>query len=415
MLDHIEVMQPILDQVAFALDHALLYRASQTYGGVVADVNAELAKQIEERKRAEETLVRLERLGALGEMSAGVSHNLNNILTGILGPAELIMHQAEQEDVLYQAEMIRTSATRARDLVARLHESVRGEHEKVGPVDLDEAVVQAIEAGRPRWKDVPESEGRRIEVSACLDSGATVAATGPGLRYLTLNILFNAADALTTGGTITVGPSVEDGQGVLTIADDDGMDEAVRRRVFEPFFTTKADIGTGLGLSTVYGQVTRWGGTADVDSRKGDGTTFEIRVPLWEGALPKREDVPVRDRSGRVLVGEDEAMIRDVVARVVGLKHDVQVVSDGASALDAFAGGTFDVVLLDLGVPDTPGDQIAEAIRKLDAQVATVLMTGWSLADDDPRVAAFERMADLIDVVNRAIGIRDARADETDV
>ena len=117
MLRHIDAMRPMLDQVAFALDHALLYRASQDYAHVLAEVNAALEREIEERKRAGKAVVRLERLGALGEMSAGVSHNLNNILTGVLGPAELIGLMTDQKDVLHEADLIRTSAMRARDLV----------------------------------------------------------------------------------------------------------------------------------------------------------------------------------------------------------------------------------------------------------------------------------------------------------
>jgi signal transduction histidine kinase/FixJ family two-component response regulator len=220
MLRHIEAMEPMLDQVAFALDHALLYRASQDYGRVISNVNASLEKEMDERRRVEEAVVRLERLSALGEMSAGISHNLNNILTGILGPAELISLMTKEEDVLKEADLIRTSALRARDLVMRLHESVRVEQEKVGPIDLDAAVEGAIQAASPRWKDEPESRGLQVEVFRDLHSGATVAATGPGLRDLVMNLLFNASDALTTGGKIRVSTRTTEGRGYLRVSDD---------------------------------------------------------------------------------------------------------------------------------------------------------------------------------------------------
>jgi signal transduction histidine kinase/DNA-binding response OmpR family regulator len=420
MRQHIEMMRPMLDQVAFALDHALLFRASQNYARVISDFNSELESEIKERKRAEEAVVRLERLGALGEMSAGVSHNLNNILTGVLGPSELIKHMTDQEDVLHEAELIRTSAMRARDLVMRLHESVRGEREKVGAVNLDTIVEEAIVVGRPRWKDEPESQGRSIQLQPHLQADVAIGATDPGLRDLVLNLLFNAADALTAGGTIHVSTEVRGANALLHVSDDGvGMDEETRRRVFEPFFTTKANVGTGLGLSSVYGTLTRWGGNINVQSEVGEGSHFEVVLPLWATEPRVVVDPGVSDRTGRVLVVEDEETVRDVVNRVLGRKHDVSIAEDGQSALAAMATDTYDVVLIDLGIPDMPGDQIAARVRDQDPLVTTVLMTGWSLSDDDPRTTnfdlriqkPFESLAHLVEVVDQALHLKDQRGD----
>jgi len=208
---------------------------------------------------------------------------------------------------------------------------------------------------------------------------------------------------------------------VLTVSDDGiGMDEEVRRRVFEPFFTTKADVGTGLGLSTVYGQVTRWGGNIEVKSEPGRGTTFEIDLPVWNGDVPPSTELQTITRRGRVL--EDEEMVRDVVGSVLGLKHEVQAEEDGEAALRALGDGSFDIVLIDLGMPNMPGGQVALMIREIDPRIVTVLMTGWSLADDDPRLMAFDLsiqkpfadMAALLQVVDRAIQMRDQRSGEDD-
>jgi CheY-like chemotaxis protein len=356
-------------------------------------------------------------------MSAGVSHNLNNILTGVLGPAELIGLMTDQKDVLHEADLIRTSAMRARDLVMRLHDSVRGEPKKVGSVNLDRVVEAAIETGKPRWKDEPESLGRQICLTRDLKAEAMVGATEQGLRDLILNLLFNAADALTSGGTIHVTTAKSEDRVVLTVSDDGiGVDEEVRRRVFEPFFTTKADVGTGLGLSTVYGQVTRWGGNIEVKSEPGRGTTFEIDLPVWNGDVPPSTELQTVSRRGRILVVEDEEMVRDVVGSVLGLKHEVQAEEDGEAALRALGDGSFDIVLIDLGMPNMPGDQVALMIREIDPRIVTVLMTGWSLADDDPRLMAFDLsiqkpfadMAALLQVVDRAIQMRDQRSGEDD-
>ncbi len=139
---------------------------------------------------------------------------------------------------------------------------------------------------------------------------------------------------LTSGGTIHVTTTESEDRVVLTVSDDGiGMDEEVKRRVFEPFFTTKADVGTVLGFSTVYGQVTRWGGNIEVKSEPGRGTTFEIDLPIWNGDVPPSTELQTVTRRGRVLSVEDEEMVRDVVGSVLGLKHEVQAEEDGEAAL----------------------------------------------------------------------------------
>ena len=103
------------------------------------------------------------------------------------------------------------------------------------------------------------------------------------MHDLLLNLLFNAADALPSGGTIRVETRRNGETVILSISDDGvGMDEGTLSRIFEPFFTTKMEVGTGLGLSTAYGSIQRWGGDIDVESGPGKGTRFKIRLPEWK-------------------------------------------------------------------------------------------------------------------------------------
>ncbi len=420
MIRQIEMMTPVLDQFAVALDHARLYRDSLNYGAAVSRINRELEREIEERKRAEEAVVRLERLGALGELSAGVSHNLNNILTGVLGPAEMIAMMSEDPVVLREVGLIQTSALRARDLVARLHQAVRGEADHLGPINLNKTIEEAVRAGRPRWKDEPESEGRELHVHTTLTPVPDVAATVVGLHDILLNLVFNAVDALPRGGDIWIETKPGDRGAVVSVRDNGiGMTADVRRRVFDPFFTTKAHVGTGLGLSTVYGQVTRWGGEISVESQPGEGTTFTIAFRRWEGVAEeaaKVEDEAVRKR-GRILVVEDEEAVREVVSRMLALHHDVETANNGEDALASFESGKFDVALIDLGMPGLAGDKVAEKLRDVDASLSTILMTGWSLSKDDERLAAFDdhlqkpftEFNELLNVVGRAIATHETR------
>ena len=239
-------------------------------------------------------MVRLERLRALGEMSAGISHNLNNMLTGILGPAQMIQTATDDPEVLADVDTILTSAQRAGDLSKRLYRAARGESDHTEPVPVNEVVAQVVRTATPKWKDTPEARGISIDVITNLEDVPPILGTKSGLHDILTNLLFNAVDALPDGGTVVIGSEPVEKRIRLTVTDTGiGMDTETRKRAFDPFFTTKMDTGTGLGLATVYGTVSQWGGTVEVESTPGVGTTFTIHLPAWKAALaetPVAED-----------------------------------------------------------------------------------------------------------------------------
>ena len=242
-----------------------------------------VTQDITERKQSEQERVRIQRLLVANELSAGVSHNLNNILTGIIGPVQLLQMETNDPDMLKGLGDIFLSAIRARDLVSRLHRSTRRfELGKVQAVCVGEMVDEAIKETRPRWKDESESKGLTVEVVKHLDGDNWIKATESEFNDILINLILNAVDAMPEGGRITIKAKEMADQVMLTFSDTGiGMDAETRERVFEPFFTTKAHVGTGLGLSTVHNSIVRWGGSITVDSEPGVGTTFILMLPLW--------------------------------------------------------------------------------------------------------------------------------------
>jgi two-component system cell cycle sensor histidine kinase/response regulator CckA len=249
-----------------------------------------------------------------------------------------------------------------------------------------------------------------------------VRGTTTSLHDVVVNLLVNAVDALPEGGRIVVQTRESRGEAVLGVRDTGvGMDGATRRRVFEPFFTTKPDVGTGLGLSTVYGTVTRWGGTVDVDSTPGSGTAFTIRLPLWHQPIqtpePTQPDIAGAGRPGRLLLVEDDSGVAGFLDGLLSEEHEVVVARDGRDGLARFEAADFDVVLIDLGLPGTPGDRLAMRMREVRPEVATILITGWNLEDGDSRLAAFDfrvkkpfdDLRRLLNMVRQAVGLRDSR------
>ena len=341
---------------------------------------------ITEHKRMEQELVRLERFRALSEMSAGVSHNLNNILTTMLTPAQLLQRMTGDPTLLREVDTIIRSTLWARDLVHRLHLSTRGEEEgNLQPVQVNTVVQEAIQVTRPRWKDEAESRGVAIEVVTELEDVPPIKGTASGLHDIFVNLALNAADAMPEGGTMTIRTrAVEKGVQITVTDTGIGMNEAVRRRVFEPFFTTKLDVGSGLGLSMAHGAVTRWRGEIGVESAPGKGTTFTIVLPVWTGPVAQAEatveGAKRHMRRARVLIVEDNEGVRCLLLRLLGQNHDVEAVGDGEQALEGFAPGKYDVALIDLGMPGMPGDVVAQRMRRADPALAAVLVTGWGIS-----------------------------------
>jgi len=386
------------------------------------EANDGLRTEILERKRLEQELVRTQRLGALSEMAAGFCHNFNNILVSVLGGAQLLKRNTDNPQTLREVEEILTGGNRARDLVQQLSQSVRGEPESaLYAVSLNEAVHQAVQTTRSHWKDQSEAQGITIEVATELEDLPSIGGTQSELNDILLNLLFNAVDAMPEGGTITFRTQSVEDQVQLTVTDTGkGMDEETRRKVFEPFFTTKMDIGKGLGLTTVYGIITRWRGSIDVESTPGQGTTFTLRFPMWMEPEVQEEEKIVEVRQGRigkVLIVDDDEGICALLSRFLGEKHEVDTVADGRKALERFAPGKYDVVLIDMGMPGMSGDQLLKQIKDIDPQVATVLITGLDLPDTDTRVSSFDfqrtkpfgDLDEVEDVVARAIALHDER------
>ena len=362
-----------------------------------------ILRDITDRKQAEEEMVRSQRLRAVGELSLGISHNLNNLLTAVLGPAGIIESMTDDPSITREARIIIESATRASDLVKQLGRSVRGNKADVlQAVCVAEAVQEAIDSARPRWKFESEAAGININVTNAVIETQPVAATRAGLHDVLLNLLLNAVDAMPDGGSITIAASQIGAEVLITVTDTGtGMEQEVESRVFEPFFTTKMNVGSGLGMSTAYASVNQWGGYMNVDSSLGLGSTFTIGLLVWTEVERLRTDVvqelpptkeAVSDREpARVLLVEDEEMVRSVVAGMVRQAgHEPTLAESGAEALELFRVNEFEVALIDLGMPGMPGDAVAQALRELDPRLVTVLVTGWNLRDDDPRLSMFD-------------------------
>jgi PAS domain S-box-containing protein len=243
-----------------------------------------VVRDVTEQRRWEEQLARSEKLSALGQLAMGMAHDFTNLLQAILGHTQLIAHEPSPERLQRGLATIEQAVRDGVETVGRIRRFARRDVDRrLEHVDLRDVVRQTLEIVRPRWSQ-SDLIGAPITVHQALGPVSGIQARAVELREALINLVLNAVDAMPKGGSITVETRQDGGWVVLAVTDTgDGIPPDVRRRIFEPFFTTK-DSGTGLGLSIVSGIISSYGGTIDVDSDPGVGTTFTIRLPAAPGS-----------------------------------------------------------------------------------------------------------------------------------
>jgi CheY-like chemotaxis protein len=324
---------------------------------------------------------------ALGRMANGIAHDFNNTLAPIVGFSELLNMKPEiAEDAAKRRTylaMIGNAAKDAARVVSRLREFYRHRDaaEMLSPIVINDLLEQVIAFTQPRWKDQAAAAGVQIDVRFEPGDTPSVVGNENELREAFVNLIFNAADAITGRGTITVRSEVQGRWLVVTVTDDGaGMDEATRARCLEPFFTTKGEQGTGLGLGSVYGIVQRHEGDLDIQSAMGRGTSVAVSLPLERGARPPSATLPPAHAGQplRILVVEDEPLVREVLGvYLTEDRHEVTMAENGRIALEKFVPGQFDLILTDRAMPEMNGDQFAAEVKRRAPEQKVILLTGF--------------------------------------
>ncbi|MBI3970560.1 MAG: PAS domain S-box protein [Chloroflexi bacterium] len=387
-----------------------------------AHANAQLYRELqaahEALKVTQERVIQQERLQALGEMASGVAHDLNNALAPVVGFSELLMlvpgALPDNGRTRQYLELIHTGAQDAASVVRRLSQFYRQRRaeEPLAPVDVNRLVEQAIALTQPRWKDQAQAAGSIIAVRSALNSVPVVMGDEAALREALTNLIFNAVDALSNGGTIIVRTRAGRGHVVLEVVDDGaGMTEEVRQRCLEPFYSTKDERGTGLGLAMVHGIVERHGGDLAIESAVGAGTTVRLCLPIEARPPEKATAPPLTERRPprplHVLVIDDEPVVRQTTAAYLQTDgHTAVVAGSGREGIERFDAGRFDAVITDRAMPDMSGDQVAAAIKRLAPAIPVFLLTGFG----DVMTAVGERPDHVDGILSKPVTLARLRA-----
>ncbi len=348
-----------------------------------------IARDITEQKEERERAARADKLRALGQLASGVAHDFNNSLAAILGRAQLIRRQTQDEAVVRNLEIIQTAAEDAAATVRRIQTFARKSPAKEFELlDVSGLLNDAVEITRTRWQNEARLRGLDYDVTLEAECEQFTFGSASELREVFVNLIVNAVDAMPEGGKLEISCARFDGRLRLQFSDNGtGMPEDVRQKIFDPFFSTKGAQGTGLGLSVSYSIIERHEGSIRVTSDVGAGTIFTIDLP---GAEAKSEtlEVPVKPievPSLSILVVDDEPTVRETLAEMLeSMGHRVVLASGGQSALQSLALEPCDLVFTDLAMPEMDGWETSREIRKRWPEMSVVLVTGYGTGTRPP-------------------------------
>jgi len=320
-------------------------------------------------------------------MAGGVAHDFNNILTVILGRAQLAIESVEDPVLKKSLTAIEQAALDGATTVRSLQEFTRVRKDRISDsINVNHMVMSALNMAEPRLKERTEKDGSAIEVSTELNVRESVLGDIAELREALINIIFNAVDAMPDGGKISIKTWRENNQLVLSIADTGvGMSDQTSDKIFDPYFTTKGPGGVGLGLSMAYGIITRHGGDIGVESSLGKGTTFYIRLPLGGEEMQNESSSDSLNAAGKakILLVDDDPNVNEVLELMLSqIGYEVTAVSHGQEAINLFEQSNYDLVITDLGMPDVSGWDVAEAVKQKSPETPVVLITGWGVQVD---------------------------------
>ncbi|MBX9650791.1 MAG: PAS domain S-box protein [Xanthobacteraceae bacterium] len=367
---------------------ALRRRSGYVVNAFIRDMTQKIA--------ADEQLRQAQKMEAVGQLTGGVAHDFNNVLTVITGTIEILAEEvSNRPDLVAITKLISGAADRGAELTAHLLAFARKQPLQPRDTDVNRLIVEAAKLMRPTL-------GEHIEIESMLADSIWAAMVDPGqLSSALLNLAINARDAMPDGGKLTLetrnvildesyaadNGDVRPGNYVMIAVSDTGVGipEAIRDRVFDPFFSTKAvGSGTGLGLSMVYGFVKQSDGHIKVYSEEGFGTAFKLYLPQ-AGLSPEQAataplSAELEGGHETILVVEDDPLVRSyVTTQLQSLGYKTLSAANGAEALAIADGGAaFDLLFTDVIMPGLNGRQLAAAMAQRRPALKVLFTSGYT-------------------------------------
>jgi two-component system, cell cycle sensor histidine kinase and response regulator CckA len=364
---------------------------------VVHDLTA-IRKAEEEKKNLEIKLQNAKKLESLGTLAGGVAHDLNNILSGIVGYPDLILHDLEEDSPLRKPLLaIRTSGEKAGEIVQDLLTLARRNVATKTLLDLNHIVNDFMAS--PEFRKIVDDRPNLIVETNLSDRILTTVGSEVHMSKTLMNLVANAADAMPSGGGISISTRnshmdqpytgfevVPEGEYVILEISDMGigMPQTDLNKIFEPFYTKKpmGRSGTGLGMSVVWGTVKDHEGFIDIITEEGTGTTFILYFPVSRSGIGVSTSIHIEQYLGKgesILVVDDSPEQRDLAKRIMErLGYDVHTSASGEEAVARAKDGSYDLLIIDMVMPGIDGLETYQQIRHRVPDQKAIIASGYS-------------------------------------
>lgn len=388
-----------------------------------------VARDLSYRRKMQETLIKTERLSAVGEMASGVAHNFNNLLQMIIVAGEAALSKLDSGQIRTcreAVENILTAAHRGAGVVRRIKDFTIGKSDEIETArdfDLNKLIGEAIQLTKPLWNDL--STPQKYQLNFFKRDECLVCGKSSDIYEVLVNLIKNALEAMPRGGALTLSTGVREGKIHLTVADTGhGIKPENFQRIFEPFFTTKGVKSSGLGLASSYGIVKKHHGDILVNSVPGQGTEFTVILPQAQ-ALREKEGEPrgltETDKIKFLLIDDEINILKSMEMFFEDLDVELVTAHKAEQGLARIREDNFDVILCDLGMDDMNGLEVSRCVKAFCRKtripkIPFLLYTGLNgnLKAEDVTAAGVDRIIykptsckDLLLIIQEAIADND--------
>jgi len=356
-------------------------------GKVIGTVG--IITDLSEQKRLQERVIYNEKLKTLGELSAGICHDINNQLFSIIVPAKTLLDQTTDENYRQALQLIERAASSCAEMVRKVQAfSKKSDQIPFYKVDMSEVVREALNFTRSKWESEAYAEGINLDVTVDMKSVPPVNGNDTELRSVISNLIFNGIEAMPEGGHLNIRLE-DDGEQVEVFVEDTGvgMTDEVKSQIFNPFFTTKGKAGTGLGLSETFKILDRHNGEITFESQVGVGSKFQVSLPINRDAKePKKEETKQSSPTSILVVDDNEYACDQLVNWLREAGHTVTKYVTASQAIEAFQKEKHKIVFTNLSMPEMSGWEMAKEVKRISPNSKVVLVTGWGERVDQHKV-----------------------------
>lgn len=325
----------------------------------------------------------LEKIKRISTLTSGIVHDINNVLTTIVGYTDILLSSDSCTNCRKEIEIIKKVAIDGAEIAKRVKNFVKTKEEGKKIFNICESIETSIIITKPLWYNQAQIQGKNIKFN--YTSGLPIFTYGneSEFREALINMIFNAIDAIQENGIIQIDVNKNESQATISIKDSgSGMTEETKNKIFTPFFTTKKENGTGIGLSTTYKTITEMGGKIEVESIVDSGTEFKIILPIVDKEIEAKTEYKrtTSKYSQSILIIDDQIEICSVVKEMLSkiVEGKIETCTKGKDALNLIKNNNYDIVITDIAMPDINGIELIKFIKKSKPGTQVIAMTGWT-------------------------------------